>query len=73
MLVVGSEVFLIYSWATGCCSAVSRWGPPWNDCTASGNDGKAITGDDAISSEMFFYFLSLYLRLLVFYNSCAML
>ena len=48
-------------------------GPHENDCTTSGNDATAITGDDAIFCDRFSHFLSLYLRLLVFHHCCAML
>ena len=34
-------------------------GPHENDCTTSGNDATAITGDDAIFCDRFSHFLSL--------------
>ena len=55
------------------CSLFQDGGPHENDCTTSGNDATAITGDDAIISDRFSHFLSLYLRLLVFHHRCAML
>ena len=52
------------------CSLFQDGGPHVNDCTTSGNDATAITGDDAIFSDRFSHFLSLYLRLLVFHHCC---
>ena len=50
------------------CSLFQDGGPHENDCTTSGNDATAITGDDAIFCDRFSHFLSLYLRLLVFHQ-----
>ena len=44
------------------CSLFQDGGPHENDCTTSGNDATAITGDDAIFCDRFSHFLSLYLR-----------
>ena len=45
------------------CSLFQDGGPHENDCTTSGNDATAITGDDAIFCDRFSHFLSLYLSL----------
>ena len=41
------------------CSLFQDGGPHENDCTTSGNDATAITGDDAIFCDRFSHFSTL--------------